>query len=400
MANDAVTTGGTQDDGELAWLADAADALAESGDIRMFLGPDGSVTAENQLGESGPGERGAVYLGSLGEPGNWEWEEACPDDEPGNELVTVEVVVDAAGTTEVIAQAAPSPERAQVVPSWATDRRVLLPWLGGRTVDGVALVTFHVVRAPWYALRGLGVVARGMGRWIVRAEDDEQHRADLAAAGSVRARGRLRAVRTRGRVVRFVGAMLPAGAVMAWLEFGQWGLVPAVTIAGALAALTIAGWRAGRVERSPREAAALRRKIPALSRPFVSEALAIVGCGPVAMPSGGLAAPVIVSSAPTRGGEVMVIDLPPGVAVSRLLKRHEEFAQALGRRPSASCSRRSRASPPAGSSCSWRPSGSTRRTRPSGPGATGSGVRSSTGCRSGSTRAAVTSSCRCSRQTA
>ena len=115
------------------------------------------------------------------------------------------------------------------------------------------------------------------------------------------------------------------------MELGQWGPIPFAVSGGVLVALAHSGWQAGRVQQSPREVAALRRKVPALSRPFVTEALAIVGCGPVTLPSGGTAVPIVVSSSPARGGDVLVVDLPPGMAVSRLLKRHEEFAQALGR---------------------------------------------------------------------
>lgn len=324
MANDAVSTDDMQDgpDDDARALQTAADALAEIG-TDLFISDDGAVTVQD------PTE--VAYLGTLTSPGTWDWEEDRPDPqriEPQHvaQHATELAVVDAAS-----ADVPPVPERAAVVPAWARDRRVLVPWIGGRAVDGGALVAFHVVRSPWYALRGLAGVVRGLGRWVVRPDDDEQHRADLAAATSLKARGQLRFVRTRGRVVRFAGAMVPAGLIAAWLEFGQWGIVPAVTCAGAFLALATAGWRAGRAERTPREAAAMRRKVPALSRPFVTEALDIVGCGPIMLPSGTPAGPVVVSSAPARGGDAMVIDLPPGVPVSRLLKKHEEFAHALGR---------------------------------------------------------------------
>lgn len=308
MANDEVPDDGAQEipEDEAAAMLQAADALAESGDLRLFYSPDGSVSTEHTTGQGA-----AMSLGVVGEPKTWDWEEigeglAATDDPPmpGG--------------------------RARVTPAWVADRRVLLPWVAGRALDGAATVGFHLVRSPWYALRGLGALVQGLGRWVMQADDDEQHKADLAVAGSLRARGRLRAVRTRGRAVRAAVSLVPFGAVAAWLEFGQWGLVPAVTCTAAFLTLALAGWRAGR-PATPREAAAMRRKLPALSRPFVTEALAIVGCGPVAMPSGGVAAPMIVSSSPARGGEVMVVDLPPGVTAARLLKQHEAFAQALGR---------------------------------------------------------------------
>jgi len=322
MANDEVPNDGTQDGAETTErdeLLQIADALAEAqGDL--YMGPDGSISAVDAIGTE--------HIGTLTDAGTWEWEDACPDDDTtatGSELVVTQAVPDTdttpTGTLE---------PRARVIPPWVADRRVLLPWVGSRAVDGLATATFHVVRSPWYTLRGLAGVVRGTGRWIAQHDDDEQHKADLAAAGSVRGRSRLRAARTRGRAVRLGAAIVPAGAVAAWIEWGQWGLVPAVACSSAYLALAIAGWRAARA-RTPREAAAQRRKLPALSRPFVTEALAIVGCGPVQLPSGAMAGPVIVSSSPTRGGDVMVVDLPPGAVVSRLLKKHEEFAQALGR---------------------------------------------------------------------
>lgn len=327
MANDAVPTEGTQDgpDDDARALLETANALADT-DADLYMNEDGSFSAGNE-------DEGLVRLGMLGAPGTWEWEEERRGPEPVRPAPVAgsEVIVAPAASAEQEPVVAPAGERAQVVPAWATDGRVLLPWIGGRTADGAALVTFHVVRSPWYALRGLVGVVRGLARWVVQADDDEQHKADVAAAGSVRARGRLRAVRARGRVVRFVASIVPAGAAVAWIEFGQWGLVPAVTVAGAYLGLAVGGWRSERAGRTERESAAMRRKVPALSRPFVSEALALVGCGPVPMPSGGFAGPVVVSSSPARGGDVMVIDLPPGVAVSRLLKRQEEFAHALGR---------------------------------------------------------------------
>ena len=324
MANDAVSADDMQDgpDDDARALQTAADALAEIG-TDLFISDDGAVTVQD------PTE--VAYLGTLTGPGTWDWEEDRPDPqriEPQHvaQHTSELAVVDAAS-----ADVPPVPERAAVVPAWARDRRVLVPWIGGRAVDGGALVAFHVVRSPWYALRGLAGVVRGMTRWVVRPDDDEQHRADLASASSLKARGQLRFVRTRGRVVRFAGVMVPAGLIAAWIEWGQWGIVPAVTCGGAFLALATAGWRAGRAERTPREVAAMRRKVPALSRPFVTEALDIVGCGPILLPSGVPAGPVVVSSSPARGGDAMVIDLPPGVAVSRLVKKHEEFAHALGR---------------------------------------------------------------------
>lgn len=325
MVNDAVSADDMQDgpdDEPTDYRQHDADALAEAG-TELYISDDGTVVAQYP--------HAVNYLGTLGASGSWDVEEDRPDPERIDIGHAAQIDAELAVVDD---PAAPPPvlERVQVVPAWTTDGRVLLPWLGARTVDAAALVAFHVVRAPWYALRGLAGIVRGAARWVVRAEDDEQHSADLAVAGSLKARSRLRAVRARGRAVRAGAALLPVGAVTAWVELGgQWGVIPAVTCTAAFLALATAGWWSGNVARTPREAAAMRRKVAALSRPFVSEALAIVGCGPVAMPSGGMAGPVVVSSSPARGGEVMVIDLPPGVATSRLLKKHEEFAHALGR---------------------------------------------------------------------
>jgi S-DNA-T family DNA segregation ATPase FtsK/SpoIIIE len=327
MANDAVQANDMQDgpEDETARLARTADALAEIG-TDLYMSADGSITARDASE--------IAYLGTVGEAGTWEWEEDHPEPAAVVEAASAESSTPAADVAqEIVPAAAPAPagERARVLPEWATDGRVVLPWIGGRAAAGASLGTFHLVRSPWYALRGLTGLVRGACRWVARPDDDEQHRADLARAGSLRARGELRFARNRGRAVRLGAALVPPGLVAAWFEWGQWGVVPAVTCSAAFVALAIAGWRAERAARTPREAAAMRRRVPALSRPFVSEALAIVGCGPVTLPSGSTAAPVIISSSPARGGEVMVIELPPGVPVSRLVKKHEEFAQALGR---------------------------------------------------------------------
>lgn len=339
MVNDGVSTDDTQDvpeDDETARMMRTADALAEIG-TDIFMSQDGAITAQDTDQDTG-----VVYIGTIGEPGTWTWEQADEDDIPDTQQQDVAVpqaasavpgdaVVEGEVVEVVDGPSVPRGPRARVVPRWVADRRVLLPWIGGRVGDAVALGAFHLVRSPWYTLLGLGGIVRGAGRWVARTDDDEQHKADLARAGSVRARAQLRGARTRGRGFRLGAVLVPVGLVWAWVQFGQWGIVPAVTCTGAFLGLAVAGWRAGRAGQSPREVAALRRKVPALSRPFVSEALAIVSCGPVALPSGGMAGPVVVSASPVRGGDVMVIDLPPGVSVSRLLKRHEDFAQALGR---------------------------------------------------------------------
>lgn len=328
MANDAVQADDMQDgpEDETAQLMRTADALAEIG-TDLFISADGAITARDTAE--------TAYLGTLGEPGTWQWEEDHPEPGAVVDAASAESSTPAPAAGQEIVPAAPEPmsagDRPRLVPEWATDGRTVLPWIGGRAAAGASLGTFHLVRSPWYALRGLTGLVRGAGRWIARPDDDEQHRADLARAGSLRARGELRFARNRGRAVRLAATLVPPGLVAAWIEWGQWGVVPAVTCSAAFVALAVAGWRAERAARTPREAAAMRRRVPALSRPFVSEALAIVGCGPITLPSGGTAAPVIISSSPARGGEVMVIELPPGVAVSRLVKKHEEFAQALGR---------------------------------------------------------------------
>jgi S-DNA-T family DNA segregation ATPase FtsK/SpoIIIE len=324
MVNDAAHAGDEQmpEDSHEAAMQRTADALAEIG-TELFIDAVGAVTARD------PAE--TVHLGTLGNTGTWDWEQEHPlghDAEPDPELPDAGA---GAVTEELPAAPPPSGGRARVVPPWVADRRVLLPWITGRVADACALATFHVVRSPWYALKGLADVVAGVWRWIVRPDDDAQHKADLAAAESLWDRGHLRRLRMRGRVLRFAGSLIPVGALAAWIEFGQWGLVPAGVCAVAYVTLAAQGWDVSRARKSTRELAALRRKVPVLSRPFVTEALAIVGCGPVALPYGGTAAPVVVSSSPTRGGDVLVVDLPPGVAVSRLLKRHEEFAQALGR---------------------------------------------------------------------
>lgn len=319
--------GDTPADGVLQRMADA---LAES-DVELFITDRGEFAAQN----SDPND--PVHLEPLVDSPTWRHDVVAADELPQIEAPVTGTAMEAAVRPVDAPEDDEGPsvpqagQRARVVPSWVADRRVLLPWVGARVVDGVSLAGFHVVRSPWYALQGTAQLVRGLARWVAQSEDNDQYAADMKRAGSMQARSRLRWARTRGRLVRFVLATSPVAAGLVWLEYGQWGLVPAVTCAAGYVGLAASGWWEQKKARSPREQAAMRRRVPALSRPFVTEALAIVGCGPVDMPSGGQAGPVIVSSSPARGGEVMVVDLPPGTNVGRLLKRHEDFAHALGR---------------------------------------------------------------------
>ena len=219
--------------------------------------------------------------------------------------------------------------RARVLPQWGAGGAAA--WLTSRMLDVAASAASHAVRSPWYALRGLGACVGGVGRWVMRPEDEERFAADLKAAGSLQARHEVRARRLRGRVGRVAVASAPPGAVWNWIEFGQWGFLPAAAIAASYVTLGVIGWRSIQAARSPQERRVRRRRVRPLSRPFVTEALDIVGCGSVTHPNGEQMRPVVLSSSPVSGGEVMVIDLPAGVPVSRLMKKREDFAGALGR---------------------------------------------------------------------
>lgn len=221
--------------------------------------------------------------------------------------------------------------RRRVLPDVGDQVQGVLPWLGSRTLDGLSVAGFHVVRSPWYMLRGLRALVVAAGRWVLRREDDEVFAAQLGQLTSVRGRQQKRAERVRGRMARLAVSLSPLGAVWAWVEHGSWGLLPAVACAGAYVGLSVGGWRSVEAGKSSHEKAARRRKRQPLSRPFVTEALEIVDCGAVKRPSGEVAGPVILSASPVRGGEVMVIDLPAGVPVSKLVKKQEELAGALGR---------------------------------------------------------------------
>lgn len=214
------------------------------------------------------------------------------------------------------------------------ERRQVGPWVRSRVGGAVVRAGGHVVRSPWYALRGTGETARRCLAWVVAADDAEVRAAEIKAATSVRARTELRRAHAGASFGRLIVAAAPIVGAWAWIELGQWGLFPAVVVGATYIAMHVVGQRA--LSRRPEVQAAARHvtasgKRPALSRPFVTEALALAGFGPVSMPTGGTQGPVIVSATPVKGGERMVIDLPPGVPVSRLVKRHEELAGALGR---------------------------------------------------------------------
>jgi S-DNA-T family DNA segregation ATPase FtsK/SpoIIIE len=261
-----------------------------------------------------------------------------PDDVPDFDLLSDEDAPRDAASADVVetgdpaAAVAPPPvQRVQVLPVWARQGRGVLPWLGGRTLDAGAAGLFHVVRSPWYALRGLHGLVMGAGRWVVRPEDAEQFAVDMKRAGSTEARRQLRAQRRAGRFFRFAVAVAPLCAVWSWVEYGRWGILPAAVAAGSYMGLAVVGWRSLRAARSPRERQVRARRVPVLSRPFVTEALDMIDCGTVKRPTGEAVGPVILSSSPVPGGELMEIDLAPSVPVSKLLKRQEEFAGALGR---------------------------------------------------------------------
>lgn len=339
MTNDDGRPGGVQDEpddgrAELEALADLFADLAEVDDGSEAL-PEHEQRSKRELTLAADGtmavhvhEDGSTSgLGTLSGDG---WSQAASASVPDVGLGEIADALPVGSSADVV-RVSNGGVRGEVMPGWVLDRRVVVPWVGRRVGDGVVGALFHVVRSPWYALRGLGSLVRGVGAWVLRPEDGEQFAADLKAAGSVRARGKLRGERARGRFFRLALAGSPLAAAWTWVEHGGWGVVPASVCVGAYAALAVAGWRRILAARTPRERAVMRRKVEPLSRPFVDEALATVGFGPVKMPSGSEQGPTIWSSSPASGGEVMVIDLPPGQTVARLLKAHEEFAGALGR---------------------------------------------------------------------
>jgi len=214
------------------------------------------------------------------------------------------------------------------------ERREVGPWVQSRVGGTLARAGGHVVRSPWYALRGTGETVRRCFRWVVAADDAVMRSAEIKAAPTLSARSDIRRAHAGASIGRLIVASAPIIGAWAWIELGQWGLVPAIAVGATYVTMHAVGHRI--LTRRPEAQAAARHvtakgKRPPLSRPFVTEALAIAGFGPVTMPTGGTHGPVIVSATPIKGGERMVIDLPPGVPVSRLVKKHEELAGALGR---------------------------------------------------------------------
>lgn len=300
-----------------------ADLLAED-EVSLLVDADGTIRAHSAVDDS------AAVLGTVHPGGSWSAPDGAGsfsmDEEARAEVVRPRAVEPA----DVAPEAPPAlPERARVVPGWVTDRRVVVPWLGGRLVAGASVAGFHVVRSPWYSLRGLGVLVRAAGRWVARPEDAEVFAVELKGAGSLKARQRLRSARAKATGARALVAVSPLAGVWVWVEFGQWGMVPAVALAGGYAASAVVGWRAGRAGQSPAERAVARGKAPELSRPFVTEALAAVGFGGKGMD--GEAVARVLRSAPARGGHVLEVELPRGTTAAGLLRKVDEFAGALGR---------------------------------------------------------------------
>lgn len=307
----------TEDEFDAGALADmVADELKE-----LAIGPDGSVRIQHVADDS------TATLGVIDAcGGQWrdspvvEVADSGDGGMPGGDAVVADVE-DMPGGDAVVA--APTSDRVRVLPAW--DKGTVAATVAARASQ----VGFHVVRSPWYALRGLGACVRAVGRWVSSAQDAEVFAAAVKSA-DLAGRRVLRAARLRGQVLRFGVACMPVGAVWVWVEAGQWGLLPAVVAGGGYVAAAVAGWRAGVSGKTPRElaitASAKGRKAPPLSRPFVSEALDIVGCG-----KAGDSSPVIIAASRVKGGELLVIELAPGVTVSELVKKHEKLASALGR---------------------------------------------------------------------
>lgn len=207
-------------------------------------------------------------------------------------------------------------------------------WARSRVGTVLRHVGNHIMWSPWYVLYGAVTTARGIGRWVTGAADAEVRADEIKAARSSADRATLRRIHANKVILRSIVVAVPVGITWGWIELGRWGIVPAIITSAAYVILHVTGYR--RLTDRPEAQAAARQvtakgKRPALSRPFVTEALAIAGFGEISLPNGGSQGPMIMSATPIKGGERMVIDLPPGVPVSRLVKKHEELAGALGR---------------------------------------------------------------------
>lgn len=228
----------------------------------------------------------------------------------------------------------PSDDGTGIEATVSRERREVGAWVRARVGAPLVRAGGHLVRSPWYALRGTGETVRRCVRWVFAADDAVMRSAEIKAAPTISARSEIRRAYAGGTLFRGVLASAPLFATWGWVELGQWGIVPAITLGATYVTMHAVGQRI--LTRRPEALAAARHvtakgKRPPLSRPFVTEALEIAGFGPITMPNGGTQGPVIISATPIKGGERMVIDLPPGVPVSRLIKRHDELAGALGR---------------------------------------------------------------------
>lgn len=234
-------------------------------------------------------------------------DEACPDDQ--NTDLDDGTAVEADIQAEKHTRTRPDP----------------VAWIKSRGGRALGVVGGQIGRSPWYVTRGIGRVITSAHRWVTNADDIEMYRQEVKAANSLTARRAVRTKRNKGVFLRGVIAAVPLAIIVGWTQVGQWGVVPAVVTGVAYVTFHVIGYRtlaAARRETEPAHPTVTAKgKRPELSRPFITEALALVGFKDVQ----------IVSATPTKGGERIVINLAAGSTVTQLVKRNEELAGALGR---------------------------------------------------------------------
>lgn len=245
-------------------------------------------------------------------------------------------VVDPSSVGGVVVPPRRSGERVRVIPGWIAKPRILAPWLGSRVLDALAVGGFHLVRSPAHVLRGTGVVTRFVTRFVMRPEDSDAFKADLAVAKGQQAKNEVRRMRVGGQVRRALVPGVGVGMVWMWAEFGQWGLLPATVCGAAAAGLFVVGLREGRKGdvANGRSAGGPRRKRPKVTSPLLMQALEDAGFGPVKVRQDGQVVEQgaeIRKVAPEKGGISFQVVLPRGTTVTGLMKKLEEFAGSLER---------------------------------------------------------------------
>lgn len=270
---------------------------------------------------------------------------ATPDNEAPATIDDADTGREAREPTQPATSGAVVHAAAAPVPAAAVPVRRPLPRVGNgfkaRCSYAARLVGFHMVRTPVYLAAGVKVATVRAGTWV--------------GAG-----------KGRGKLLRLAVVASPFLAAWMWSEHGQWGIGPAVVVAGTVTTFGIIGYRERRSTMPTTQADAVpgaageasaatpvqvtaampagepvqgklrlfgkEAKQPAVSQedaalvPAVERALAMSGFGSLHG-----AASRVKTAQRVQGGVLMVVVMAPGLETMELIKRHGRFASSMGK---------------------------------------------------------------------